>query len=208
MSSSFQLHAVIEFYGFDAESACPWSVADLGESRWIRLSAEMAEAEIGAFFAQLVSYNQIDRSGSRDRIFQEILMSDGLALAGGIQAISGDQTISPSCCCGLEGWRDWQNFVRTGHTPWLGHDPSPWIERVGDRVRIWSDGGLEESIEDAFKIEVAGGEFEQALRVVEQDLLGFRVCVENWCNSVGFEQSRQLTEKVERCFQIDRVSGG
>jgi hypothetical protein len=208
MSSSFQLHAVIEFYGFDAESACPWAVADVGRLRWMRLSAEMAGEEIGAFFAQLVGYNQIDRSGSLDRILQEIVISDGLVLAGGIQAISGDTIISPSCCCGLERWRDWQDFLRSGSTPWLGHDPSPWIERVGDRVRIWSDGGLGESIEDAFKIEVAGAEFEQALRGVERDLLGFRFCVESWCNSVGFEQSRQLTEKVEHCFQIDRFSGG
>jgi hypothetical protein len=62
MSCSFQLQAVIDFYGFEAESVCPWEVADLGDLRWMRLSAKMTQPEIGAFFAQLASYNQIDRA--------------------------------------------------------------------------------------------------------------------------------------------------
>jgi hypothetical protein len=65
MSSSFQLQAVIEFYGFDAESVCPWEIADIAGFAWIRLSAEMAQPEIGLFLAQLAAYNQIDLLDSR-----------------------------------------------------------------------------------------------------------------------------------------------
>ena len=202
MNSSFQLQAVIDFYDFDAESFCPWEIAEITGSDCIRLSAEMSQPEIGLFFAQLVRYNRIDFSESQEAILKEILAADGLALAGGIQAIFEEQVISPSCCCGLEGWREWQDFLKTNKTPWLGHDPSPWIEQVDDVIRIWSDGGLGDSMKDAFKIEVNRPAFERELQAVERDLLGFRFCIESWCESLGFEQASELAEKIKRCFQI------
>ena len=100
------------------------------------------------------------------------------------------------------GWREWQDFLKTNKTPWLGHDPSPWIEQVDDVIRIWSDGGLGDSMKNAFKIEVKRSAFEQALQAVERDLLGFRFCIESWCESLGFEQSSELAEKIKQCFQI------
>jgi hypothetical protein len=202
MTYSFQLQAVIEFDSVEAESACPWELSEIDELSWIRLSAEMTQPEIGAFFAQLAGYNQIDRSQSRDAILAEIIAADSLALAGGIQAVFEDQVILPSCCCDLESWREWQDFLQTGETPWLGHDPSPWLEQVGDVIRIWSDGGLGDSMKNAFKIEVARFELEQALQVVERDLLGFRFCIESWCEVIGFERASELAQKVEQCFQI------
>lgn len=202
MSSSFQLQAVIEFYGFEPEFACPWEITELAGFAWIRLSAEMAQLDIGLFFAQLAAYNQIDLSGNRVGILKEILEADSLALAGGIQAVFEEQVISPSCCCGLEGWREWQDFLKTGETPWLGHDPSPWLEQIDGVIRIWSEGGLGDSMKNAFKIEVERPAFERALQAVEQDLLGFRYCIESWSESIGFEQARELAEKVEQSFQI------
>jgi hypothetical protein len=202
MSSSFQLKAVIEFYSSEAEPAWSWEVSEISELSWIRLSAEMTQPEIGAFFAQLADYNQIDRSQSRDEILAAMIAADCLILAGGIQPIFEEQVISPSCCCGLESWRDWQDFLQTGETPWLGHDPSPWLEQVNDVIRIWSDGGLGNSMKPAFKIEVASSEFKRALQAVEQDLLGFRICVESWSEAIGFERSSELARKVEQCFQI------
>jgi hypothetical protein len=133
---------------------------------------------------------------------EKILAADGLALAGGVQAAFEEQVISPSCCCGLEGWREWQDFLKTGETPCLGHNPSPWREQVDGVIRIWSDGGLGDSMKNAYKIEVERPAFERAVQVVVQDLLGFRFCIESWCESIGFEQARELAEKVEQSFQI------
>ncbi len=206
MSSPFQLQAVIEFYSFDVESACPWEIVELDGLTWIRLSAEMKQPEIGLFFAQLARYNQIDLSGSRETILQEILAADGLILAGGIQAVFEDRVISPSCCCGLEGWREWQNFLTTGETPWLGHDPSPWLEQVDDVIRIWSDGGLGDSIKNAFEIEVDRPAFERALHSVERDLWGFQFCIESWCESIGFDRGSELAQKVAQTLQMVRYA--
>jgi hypothetical protein len=202
MSSSFQLQPVIEFYYVDGESPCPWEVTENSGFTWIRISAEMTQPEIGAFFSLLARYKQIERSSNRSEILQVIIAAESLALDGGIQAVFEEQVISPSCCCTLREWREWQDFLQTGQTPWLGHDPSPWLEQVDDVIRIWSDGGLGHSTENAFKIEVPRPEFERALQVVEQDLLGFLCCVESWCESLGFEQAGELVEKVEQCFNI------
>jgi hypothetical protein len=203
-SSPFQLQAVIEFYSLDVESVCPWEIAEIDGLVWMRLSAEMTQPEIGLFFAQLASYNQIDLSRNREAILKDILAADRLALAGGIQAVFNDRVISPSCCCGLEGWREWQHFLKTGETPWLGHDPSPWLEQVDGVIRIWSDGGLGNSIENAFEFEVDRPVFELALQSVERDLLGFRFCIESWCESIGFERASELADKVEQCFQLSQ----
>lgn len=50
-------------------------------------------------------------------------------------------SIPPSCCCGLEDWREWVSVPRGGQ-PWLGHSPTPWIEHLDGAVRIWPDGGM------------------------------------------------------------------
>ncbi len=63
---------------------------------------------------------------------------------GGIAASGGRTTIYPSCCCGLEDWRSWLALFEDGPSPWLGHDPAPWVERSGDGFTIWADGGLGE----------------------------------------------------------------
>jgi hypothetical protein len=203
MSSPFELQAIIEFSGFTTKSAFPWEVAEIEKFSLIRLSAETTYPEIGLVFAEIAWYNQIDFSGNSEAILNRILAAKSLALAGGLQVVvEGEEKIWPSCCCGLEGWGEWQDFLKTGQTSWLGHDPSPWLEQVDGLIRIWSDGGLDGSVSGAFKIEVERSVFEQALQSVERDLLGFRYCIESWCGEVGFGRSSELAQKIERCFQI------
>ena len=62
--------------------------------------------------------------------------------AGGLAISDGTFTVYPSCCCGLEGWRAWQRLLASGESPWLGHNPAPWVEQVDDDFVIWADGGL------------------------------------------------------------------
>jgi hypothetical protein len=205
MNSSFQLQAVIESPYFPEEFVCPWEISAGAELSPIRLSGEMTYPEIGLVFAQLVQYNQIDFLGDRQTILNQLIAAENLILPGGIQAVLGDQIIAPSCCCGLETWREWQVFLAEGETPWLGHDPSPWLEVVaGDRIRIWSDGGLGESVKNAFHIEVERSVFRSALQGVESELQAFLVCVASWAQTLGLKQTEALTKKFDACFQIGR----
>jgi hypothetical protein len=204
MSSPFQLQAVIEAPYFQGEFLCPWDVPEFEPLSLIRLSGEMNYPEIGLVFAQLVEYNHLDLSGERQVILKQVVEAESLILPGGIQVVCGNKIISPSCCCGLETWTEWQDFLKTGESPWLGHDPSPWVERRDDIIRIWSDGGLSESVQNAFHIDIPYSAFREGLIMIEKDLQAFLFCIDSWAQEIGFEQPNSLLQKFYQCFNISR----
>jgi hypothetical protein len=135
MSTFIQMQAVIEAPYYEGEFLCPWEVPEVRPFSLIRLWGEMTYPEIGLVFAQLAQYNQIKLSSDKQVVLKQILKAKSLVLPGGIQVVcTGQDTISPSCCCGLETWREWIDFLKTGQSPWLGHDPSPWVEGLGDII--------------------------------------------------------------------------
>jgi hypothetical protein len=94
--------------------------------------------------------------------------------------------------------------LKTGDTPWLGHDPSPWVETRDDLIRIWSNGGLDGSVEKAFYVDVSRSAFRKELEKVEQDLQAFLFCLEIWAQNMEIGQSNELAEKFAECFDIQR----
>lgn len=92
-----------------------------------------------------------------------------------------DKMILPSCCCGLEMWRDVYEAVINKTGVWLGHDPFPTLEHTDDLVRIWSDdySGVmrkdlsEKELENMFYIEYRRDELIKKLQCIETDLLDF-----------------------------------
>ncbi len=205
MSSSVQMQAVIEAPYYEYKFLCPWEIPEFKPFSNIRLWGEMTYPEIGLVFAQLAKYNQIKLTDDKQAVIKQILAAESLVLPGGIQLICEEQdtTISPSCCCGLETWREWIDFLQTGQSPWLGHDPSPWVERQGNVVRIWSDGGIEPA-SSATHIDVSRFQFQKALTVVEQDLQAFLFSIESWAQEIGFVESGKLFQKFDMCFNIRR----
>ncbi|WP_157544907.1 hypothetical protein [Microtetraspora fusca] len=107
-------------------------------------------------------------------------------------------TISPSCCSGLEDWREW-GALPQGYWPFLGHDPSPWIEILSDRFRVWPDDGR--SAGDLF-IDIPARELPGLLRGVQRDLLGFLNAVEKWALAIFPDRTPALLELLDECFDI------
>jgi hypothetical protein len=138
---------------------------------------------------------------------KSIISSKCLVLPGGIRAIDEKShvVINPSCCCGLETWREWLNFAKGGNSPWLGHDPSPWIQRKEENYYIWSMHGLKETptIEDCPHITCSFDEFNSELLQVSLDLTGFLSRLSNWVKSISPSQ-KALVQKIDRCFEITR----
>lgn len=204
MHTSLRLQAVVELPFYTDEFLCPWPVSSFQSMSHMRVSYDITYPEIGAIVAQLARYNRIALDASKQDIIRKILHAKGLVLPGGIQVIGENgETISPSCCCGLETWREWFEFCHTGATPWLGHDPAPWLERQDDTICVWSDGGLEPS-KHAFSINVDGVRFRKALSQVERDLQGFTLCLESWAQNMEIPESRLLAEKFALCFSIGK----
>ena len=74
----------------------------------------MAVGDIGLVFAQLVDYNHIEGRDA-EALQTGIIEAESLILPGGLQASFGKQETNPSCCCGLENWRDWDRYWKAVH---------------------------------------------------------------------------------------------
>ena len=195
------LHPVVETPWFEGQPPWPWPIADRKGFSFMRLSGEMTESEVGSVMAQLVSYNQIDGETTVNGLLSEAVAAESLLLPGGIQASEGEREIDPGCCCGLESWREWVACLGSGRSPWMGHDPDPWIGWAGGVVRIWSGGGITPA-QEPIAIEFERGRFAAELSGVEQDLRAFLPLVANWARYAGFTDPPALCRKLGECFKI------
>ncbi|AKG36178.1 hypothetical protein [Paenibacillus durus] len=120
---------------------CPtWFDQDVDRIEFLVLSTNCNSSEVELFLVHLFGYNSINIDQSMDDTFNELLVKDSVAILGGIAFFeSENKLIMPSCCCGLEQFRDIYNSVTKKESPWLGHDPFPVITYIGDLARVWSD---------------------------------------------------------------------
>lgn len=104
---------------------------------FIELSGSSTDGEVALVLLQLATYNR----GRQLVPLQpaELVSAESLVLPGGLQATNGTQVISPSCCCGLEGWPEWRYALEDGTSPWMGHDPFPWLEQQEGQFQLWPD---------------------------------------------------------------------
>jgi hypothetical protein len=208
MNSAPYLKAVIEVEHYPEFSEFPWPIAEFDKYSFIHLSEQTSDREIGLIIAQLIMYNEIEIKDNIYDCLQEFVVhksvenEDFLIIAGGLQICSQDgKVINPGCCCGLEGWREWADFLKTKRSPWMGHSPSPWVEKIGNIVRIWSDGGISAG-KNAFCINFEIQDFVIALNQVYQDLNAFLLRLELWAKRLDFPNSDRLVVKFDRCFSI------
>ncbi|MCP2732383.1 hypothetical protein [Limnofasciculus baicalensis] len=198
MNSEAYLYPVVEIMGYKDGHLFPWHIPNSNPFSLIRLSGNMTEEEIGLVFAQLVNYNHLPSGGDTKEVLDSIINSSRLILPGGIQVreVSG-KVISPSCCCGLEGWREWLRFLQTGTSPWLGHSPTAWVERVDNLVRVYSSEAT-----GGFHIDFEYYKFKAKLRQVRQDLSDFLLIIEIWAAGLEFPEPQKLSRKFDECFSI------
>jgi len=127
-------------------------------------------------------------------------------LPGGLALEDQDgRVLRPGCCSGLETWREWFSVSKASSSPWMGHDPAPWIEDRGDVLRVWSDGGLSERPLAAFSIDVQRDELSFELRRVEQDLQGFLQRLDTWAESQDPKAARAFVARFDHMFEITRA---
>jgi hypothetical protein len=190
------LFAVVESH-FDSAAGAPVSPPE----QWVRLSAAPTPDDLERFFTS-ARLAKTPRSASRKRVLGDILSADCMPLSGGLAASDGHLTIYPSCCCGLESWREWLTLLSNSGSPWLGHDPSPWVEARQDQFLVWADGGLGEKSDPTMVIAFTRFELSEALVRVQLDLQAFRDRLSEWA-AVALGDSRgQLARLFDRQFQI------
>lgn len=170
----FRLIPVIDFSAVSHDFK--WAELPPGED-WIALGPTCSDADVRNVVAALASYSGDCRSGAMADAAKAAEMAEGLILPGGLRAEASGQSISPSCCCGLEGWREWFAVAPGGPSPWLGHDPSPFVETRPDQAIIWPDYEAEGS---APCLTVPYDDIEQACEAARKELLGFAQRLTEW----------------------------
>ncbi|RSM34832.1 hypothetical protein DMA12_46615 [Amycolatopsis balhimycina DSM 5908] len=191
----------------DATGFTLWPVTARAGRSLIRVSAGMSPLDVGTVIAALHPRGS-DASAARLHdavaVLRAIIEADCLIAAGGLLArdtLTG-VAIPPSCCCGLESWREW-TAVPHGGQPWLGHSPAPWVEHLGNAVRIWPDGGLGEApppIERAITAPL--DVFAAQLHTTHQDLLGFLDAATQWAHDFAPGMAGDLAAKLDDSFAI------
>jgi hypothetical protein len=183
----------------------PWPVLGDAAAYLVPLSADATDTEVGSVVWQLAQYNSVPVEGlSTPEIVRASVTAKRVVLPGGILVRDATgREVPPGCCAGLEEWREWLAFEETGATPWMGHSPDAWLERVGDAVRIWSDGGMSDGAkESAFSIEVPIIDFRRGLTGVQHDLRGFLGALRRWAAGRVPAEAESLAARFDQAFEI------
>lgn len=200
-----ELHPVVEAPWFDGTPPWPWPIADRKPFSFIRLARAMEHVDVGSVIAQIVT--DLDAAPTIPALAASVLEAESLQLPGGLQASQEGREINPSCCCGLEGWREWLWCLESGESPWMGHEPTPWVEWQGGVARVWSDGGMVGLPGDhAFAIQFDRECLASELDRVSRELVEFLSLVEAWAVTTGWPDPRALCRKLDSCFGITKAA--
>ncbi len=159
----------------------------------------MSNAELFAFLTSLCQYGSKTSppatvKEAADELFAK---NELLIMSGGLVASDGKLEIYPSCCCGLEGWREWYWVLDKTGSPWLGHDPSPWVENGDTHITIHADEG-----DGHEQIQVTYAELATAVNNARRDLEGFAGDLHKWLVHEQLQDADKLHDLICVSFCI------
>ncbi|MGG1662385.1 hypothetical protein [Brevibacillus sp. NRS-1366] len=182
----------------------------------VYLSKDSSEQDAILFLNLLCGYNHINVDDKEpSEIVQELLLLDEAILSGGLAFTDKDKEILPSCCCGLEGWREVYEDIVAKSNPWLGHDPSPTIEYGEEWVRVWSDDPFDTEKKDLsnqqrdklFYVEFRYNELINKVQSMELDLLDFYThAFDKLFPMIDLETKKQLFSKYCEWFHLRKAA--
>ncbi|WP_052738030.1 hypothetical protein [Bacillus sp. SA1-12] len=201
--SNYDIKAVVQ----EPYYKCPEWLETVEYKEYIILSKKISNHDVDLFLVELFGYNDIDVDREPKQVFKDLLNEESIVVAGGVLFVENhDKMIFPSCCSGLEGWRENLNGVIEGKSPCMGHDPSPTLEFHGDKVRIWSDdykGKQNLPNSDIFYIEFDRHDLISKLRNIETDLKEFACSpLYNRVNLFDKTLAEQMIEKFSAWFDL------
>ena len=192
--SSPQLHAVMEV-PFEEDSE--WiSLPPKPWPRYIRLWRETPPEAVAVVVCVVSWWGAESKASSAEALVKDFPRG----LPGGFAAVDQEQVIGPSCCCGLEGWKEWLDILTTGQSPWMGHDPAPFVEVQGEQVCVWADGGLGGKHRGGSPVVFSKREFEKAVHEAARDLSEFEIPLRQWLNVHAPEHVDSLAAEFRESF--------
>jgi len=196
-----EFHAVFE--NVIRHEVPDWASRSDIESPFICLSNTTTHDQITSFIAGLCEYNHLTALSAHDAI-SSILLADALIISGGVAVFAGEQEpLYPSCCCGLESWREWFDSLTTGASPWWGHDPTPWLDIKDNVVNVWKDGGLSgNSSDERPYCSVSLHDCKHERKKIESEVRGFLESLHEWTMKVDASRADALVTHIDELMSL------
>ena len=195
----------VELYR-DSPDCADWPTIASDAPSFLHLTGDVTSAEVGSATAAIARYNTTTNAPSGDRastaMLRAMLEREHIVIPGGILALN-DQTrvdITPGCCCGLEDWRAWVDFLDDGLSPWTGHDPAPELELRDETVYLSSDAA---GIEGVFTFSMTRDEYAAQLASVEQHLADFTRELTRWAETVVPDIATPLVARLRDVYRAE-----
>jgi hypothetical protein len=190
-----RLIPVVEIW---AEHAFDWAPSEASREL-VELHGNISNPDIARVVAMLAGYNGVATSGPVEDVARALEMAESLIVPGGLMVRTDDLEIPPSCCCGLESWREWYGVAPEGSSPWLGHSPSPWVECRDDCAVIWVDGDLGNQ---SSNVSVAYSEGDDALQSAHAALVAFTARLSSWLSTRAPQSEAALLKRFAVAFAV------
>ncbi|MDZ4776622.1 MAG: hypothetical protein SGJ23_07535 [Alphaproteobacteria bacterium] len=160
----------------------PFAWAKIDPARqWLALSGAGDDAEVALLVAILAKENDVPDGASIVETVELLGVAEPFTVDGGLRVRHGDFVLEPSCCGVLSDWRGWEGLEPGALTPWMGHDPAPWVATNADAAVIYLDGGAENDRPTTSEhVRVSYVEIAAALAKAVADLEGFQKRLEAW----------------------------
>lgn len=169
-------------YGFEVEF--PKSLG------FIILDEKTSFNETGLFIGSLLAFNYLSLDS---KFVEHLFIEEELALVGGLQFEKSGVMIGPSCCADMQDWKETVNEIIDHHSPWMGHDPSPWFEFKNSDIILWSD---EKDISNLYSIQTFQEEFENSIKIAENQLKKFLTNFEKWATKYYPSNPQKLCDGI------------
>lgn len=118
-------------------------LSELSTQKYIQLSKNSSKEDVDLFLVALFANNDVNYKDSVNESFLNLLKEykeNGLICSGGIVFYDENKEILPSCCCGIEGFKQVIQEIKEEISGiWLGHDPFPVVEFAENTVTVWQD---------------------------------------------------------------------
>lgn len=191
----FELSPVVDvaYHSFPFE----WAPSK-SSSAFIELNDRSPDVDVALVVALLASYNDLLSAGSIEKVTSAVMKADTLILPGGLMVKTEDVEIPPGCCSGLEDWREWFCVEPEGSTPWLGHDPSPWVECKPDLAIIWADGDLGDQ---SPSVSVSYSDLEVGRQSARANLIAFTARLSDWLSKHA-AQNINMSQRFSEMFNV------
>ncbi|WP_238899581.1 hypothetical protein [Clostridium sp. YIM B02500] len=183
-----------------------WIDDKIQRREFVVLDEDSSENDVELFLIELLGYNNINIEQGTELVMKEVLAEDEIVIAGGMLFVGENRNIFPSCCCGLESWNEVLAAAIDKSSPWLGHDPYPCFEYVGNNIRIWSDDFKVKQSSEIYFVECDRDILIEKLKLVKNDLIKFsKGPLYNHISKHSRTYTDLMVQQFEKWFSLNLV---